>query len=88
MTIIEIEIVDLQAEERGVARLDDVFAREAGLVGLVVFPAEENLAGNEEAAAPPAGFFEDGAHDELGLAVGVSLGVVEEIDPGVVGGVQ
>ena len=88
VAVVEVEVVDLQAAERVVAGLDDMFAGETGLVGLVVLPAEEDLARNEVAAAAPAGFLQDRAHHEFGLAVGVGLGVVEKINAGVVGGVE
>ncbi len=88
VAVVEVEVVNLEALEGVVAGFDEVFAREAGLVGLVVFPAEKGFAGNDVAAAAPAAFLEDVAHHELGLAVGVGLGVVEEIDARVVGGVE
>src|SRR5690606_8757911 len=67
---------------------DDVLAGEAGLVGALVLGAEENLAGNDEAAAAPFALFEDVAHYALCLAGGVALGVVEEVHARVVGGVH
>ena len=88
VAIVEVEVVDLKAPESAVAGFDHVLAGQAGLVGFVVFAAEKHFAGNEVAAAAPAGFFENGAHDNFGLAIGIGLGVVEEIDAGVVGGVE
>ena len=88
VAIEEVKIVNLQAGEGGVAGLEEVLAGEAGLVGLLVFAAEVGFARNKVAAAAPTGFFQNCAHDNLGLAGGVDLGVVEKIDAGVVGGVE
>jgi hypothetical protein len=49
-----------------------------------VHPPEE-LGRNEVAAAAPAEAFQGLAHDFFRLAIGICLGVVEKIDPGIVG---
>ena len=88
VAVVEIEVVHLETLEGVVAGLDEVFAGEAGLVGFIVFPAEEGFGGHDVTAAAPLRLFEDVAHDEFGFAVGVGLGVVEEVHAGVVGGVE
>ena len=85
---IEVEVVHLEAPQRGMTGLDDVLAGQPHFIGAVVLRPEIYLAGNKKAAAPPAGFFQDIAHDHLGLAVGVTLGIVEEVHAGIVGGMQ
>ena len=50
--------------------------------------APEQLGGEDVTAARPPEGPDRLAHDLLGLAAGVGLGIVEEVDPGVVGGGQ
>src|SRR5688572_22735076 len=59
MAVVEIQILDLQTTESIVAGLDHVFARETGLIRLIVLPTEKNFAGNKETASTPAGVFEN-----------------------------
>ncbi len=82
----QVDVVELEALQRGVGALDDVFAGEAAVVR--AFAAPVDLGGDDVVGAFPAGLGEDGAHDFLGDAVGVDLGVVEEVDAGVPGGVH
>ena len=82
----KIEIVDLQAMERVVARGHDVLAAQSFLVGQPAAP--ENLARDEIRFMRPAHLLEDVAHDDLGAARRIGLGVVEEIDAAVVGGLH
>ena len=84
MAEVKVEIIDLQPAQRRVARLHDVLAAQAHLVGFVAAP--EHLARHEKLVARPAAFLEDSAHDDLGLPGGIGLGVVEEIDARFEGG--
>src|SRR5207248_4530448 len=51
-----------------------------------VLQTPEKLGRDEVRAAPPALLPEDVAHDRLGPALGIYLGVIEEINPGCVRG--
>ena len=81
MAEIQVEVIDAQPLQRGVAGIDDVLARQALLRRpRIVRRAEEHLARHAPAVARQPQVGEHVAHDPLGLAVGVGLGVVEEVD--------
>ena len=78
VTIDHIHILHLQSLERGLGAFDDVLSGEALVVGSGAAP--EYLGGDDEVGALPSELAEGLAHDLLGAAVGVDLGVVEEVD--------
>jgi hypothetical protein len=74
----EVEIIHLQPFEGFAAGLEDVFARQAFVVGSVASP--EDFARDNYALSRPSQFLENVPHDNLGLSVSVGLCAVEEID--------
>jgi hypothetical protein len=74
----DVDVVHVEAAERGAEALDDVLAGEALVVGALAAP--EELGGDDDVGAAPAQVPDGLAHDLLGAAVGVHLGVVEEVD--------
>ena len=74
----DINIVHVEPLERGLGPFDDVLAGEALVVGPLASP--EDLGGNDDVGALPPELPDGLAHDLLGAAVGVDLGVVEEVD--------
>jgi hypothetical protein len=82
----DVDVVGFEALERGLEPLDDVLAREALVVGALAAP--EELGGEDDVGAAPAEVADGLAHDLLGAAVGVDLGVVEEVDAGVAARLQ
>jgi hypothetical protein len=80
----KVNVVHLKAAQRVVDAFDDVLVRQAGIVGSVAPP--EDLGRDDDALTPPAELLDRIAHDPFGFAAGVGLGVVEEVDAGVVGG--
>lgn len=78
VTVDHVHVLHVQPLQRGLGPLDDVLARQALVVG--ARPAPEDLGGDDEVGALPAELADGLAHDLLGPAVGVDLGVVEEVD--------
>ncbi|GMN71994.1 hypothetical protein TIFTF001_053490, partial [Ficus carica] len=74
----DIDILHVEVLERGLGALDAVFPREALVVWAGAAP--ENLGGDDDVGAAPAELADSLAHDLLGAAVGVDLGIVEEVD--------
>src|SRR5438552_15550002 len=83
MAKIQVEVINSQPTQGGVTRFDDMFAAQTLLVGPVAAP--KNLARNDESIAWPPFLFQNITHYDLGSALGVSFGVIEEIGPVVVG---
>ena len=82
----EVDEVEPDALERPVDRLHEVLAVErVAHVHALVDPPEQ-LGRDHVAVSLPAELGDRLAHDPLGLAAGVRLGVVEEVDAGVAGG--
>src|SRR5690606_29887718 len=83
----QIQALDPQPLQGVVAGLGDVLARQAPLGRARVGGGpEEHFAGHTEAVPRQSQVGDDVAHDPLGLAIGVSLGIVEEVDSVVPGG--
>src|SRR2546427_11291017 len=78
MTEEEVEILQLQSFERLAVGLEDVFARQALVVGSVASP--EDLAGDNNAFPRPTQLLEHVPHYNLALTVSVSLSATEEHD--------
>lgn len=78
MAIDDVDILHVEALEGGLGALDDVLAGEALVVGAGASP--EDLGGYDDVRAFPAELPDSLAHDLLSSAVGIYLGVVEEID--------
>ena len=83
MAEIEIQIVDTQSPQRAMAGVKNMLAVEAPLGGFVTAP--EYLARDTIRIATPVKAFECLAHDDFRFTGGVSLRVVKEIDPTIVG---
>jgi len=73
-----VDVVHVEALERGLGALDNVLAREALVVGALAAP--EDLGRNDDVGALPAELPDGLPHDLLGAAVGVDLRIVEEVD--------
>src|SRR5436309_3577471 len=82
MTEEEIEIIQLQSFEGLAAGLEDVFARQALVIGSVASP--EDLARDNYALPSPPELLENVSHYNFGLPVSVGLRAVEEIDTHIV----
>ncbi len=84
----EVHEVEPEALERSVDGLAKVLAiKRVAHVGHVV-QAPEQFGRDDVLVALPAQFTDGGTHDPLGFTGGISLGVVKEIDAGVLGGTQ
>ena len=85
----DVDKICLEPLERTVDRLHEVLAIE-GVVHVrnVSMDAPERLRGEHVRPARPTEFPKDAAHDRLGLAPGIHLGVVEEIAARLAGGVD
>ena len=85
MAEVEIEVIDLEAGERLITRLDDVFPAETRLSRPVLRGgSKEHLGRDDIAVASPSVLLEDFAHDCLGFAESIRFRVVEEVYAGVV----
>jgi hypothetical protein len=84
MGLVEVDVVGLQAGQRGVDLLADLGRGEAAIVRVVGHLAE-HLGRQDVAVARPAG--EDLPPGGLGGAAAVDVGGVEEVDAGLEGGV-
>jgi len=82
----EVEVVDPQALQSSVTGIMHVLGAQAQLHGLV--PSPEHLRGNGIGVSRQAQIGQGLAHDLLRFPGFVDLGVVEEVHPGVVGGLQ
>ena len=82
----DVDVVHVEALERALEPLDDVLPGESLVVGPLSSP--EELGGDDDIGAAPAQVPDGLAHDLLGAAVGVDLGVVEEVDPHVAARLQ
>ena len=81
MAQVQVEVIDPQALQRGVAGVVHMLARQPLLGGArIVDRAEHHLARHAPAIARQAQVGKDIAHHALRLALRVGLGVVEEID--------
>ncbi|ONK79520.1 uncharacterized protein A4U43_C01F7190 [Asparagus officinalis] len=78
MAIQHVHVIHVQPLQRRLGPLDDVLPGQA----LVVWagPTPEDLGGDDKIGPFPAQLADRLAHDLLGAAVGVDLGVVEEVD--------
>uniref|UniRef100_A0A8R7QX84 Uncharacterized protein n=1 Tax=Triticum urartu TaxID=4572 RepID=A0A8R7QX84_TRIUA len=82
----DVDVLHVEPLERGLEALDDVLAGEALVVGALAAP--EELGGDDDVGAAPAQVPDRLPHDLLRAAVGVDLGVVEEVDPRVPAGLE
>ena len=80
----QVHIIGLQAFQGGIHAFDDMFARETAVIGAGTAP--KNLGREHQVGAFPAGALDDLPHHNFGLPAGIRLGVVKEVDSGVVGG--
>ena len=84
----QVDEVEAETVERGVDGLQEVLAVQGVLhVGPVVDPPEE-LARDDELVALPTEGLNGLAHDDLRLAAGVGLGIVEEVHSRLAGGLE
>lgn len=74
----DVHVLHVEAAQRGAGPLHEVLAGETLVIGAGTAP--EELGGDDEIGAAPAELPDGLAHDLLGAAVGVHLGVVEEVD--------
>lgn len=86
VAIDKIHIIHIQPLQRRLGAFDDVLSGEALVVG--AGPTPEDLGGNDDVGALPSELADGLAHDLLGAAVGVDLGVVEEVDAVVSAGLE
>src|SRR5262249_6128404 len=82
MAKIQVEVINLQSSQSGVARFDDMFATQSSLVWPIAAP--KYLARDNKGIAGPSLLFQDIAHHDLGSTFGVSFGVIEKIRAAVV----
>src|SRR5215470_1983958 len=82
MTENEVHVVELQALERSVDCAEKILPVERVLLIRTVVQTPEELRRYDVRRAPPAELLQDIAHDGLGRASGIDLGVVEEIHTG------
>jgi len=75
--LVEVDVVGLQAAQRVLDRGHDPAPRGASLIGIVTHRATQ-LGGKDDVAAAS---LERLPHDLFGLAVGVHVGGVDEVDP-------
>lgn len=78
MTIDDVDVIHIEPFETGLGALDDVLPGQTLIVGAGTTP--EDLGGDDDVGALPAELADGLAHDLFGAAVGVDLGVVEEVD--------
>jgi len=81
-----VDVVHVEALERGLGALHYVLTREALVVGALTAP--EDLGRNDDVGALPPELPDRLPHDLLGAAVGVDLGIVEEVDAVVAAGLE
>jgi hypothetical protein len=77
--LVQVDVIGAQAAQAGLAAGDDVVKGQAGVVRAVAHGHPD--LGGEQQLVPAAP--QDLAHDLLGLAAGVDVGGVDEVDPGV-----
>ena len=73
----DVDVVHVEAAEGGAGALDEVLPGEALVVGAGAAP--EDLGGHDDVGPAPTELADGLAHDLLRSAVGVDLGVVEEV---------
>jgi len=61
-----------------------MFLGQSFVVGSVSAP--ENLAGDDDTLSAPAQTLERVPHHNLGIAMSISFGIIEEVHPSIVGG--
>ena len=86
MTINNVDVVHVEAFQGSFGALDDVFSGEAFIVGALAAP--KDLGGNDDVGSLPPELANGLAHDLFRAAVGVDLGIVEEVDAVVAGAMQ
>ena len=86
--LVEVDVVDLQAAQRVLDLADDPAARVARLVGVLVVHVAVELGGQEDVVAAALAGLQRLADDLLGLAAGVDVGGVDDVDAGVEGAVD
>ena len=86
--LVEVDVVDLQAAQRVLDLADDPAARAARLVGVLVVHVAVELGGQEDVVAAALAGLQRLADDLLGLAAGVDVGGVDDVDAGVEGAVD
>ena len=78
MAIEDIYIVHIESFERSFGSFEDMFPRETFIVRTRTTP--EDLGGDHDVGSPPVQLANRQTHDLLSSAIGVNLGVVEEVD--------
>ena len=86
MTIYNVDVVHVEAFQGSFGALDDVFSGEAFIVGALAAP--KDLGGTDDVGSLPPELANGLAHDLFRAAVGVDLGIVEEVDAVVAGALQ
>src|SRR6266568_441221 len=84
MTEEQIEIGYLQSSKGISARFIHMLPRQSLVVGSVSTP--EDLAGDDDTLSAPAQTLERVPHHNLGIAMSISFGIIEEVHPSIVGG--
>jgi hypothetical protein len=80
MTERQIDIIELQAFERRVDRIQQIFAVQRVVLIRRFLQAPEEFRRHHVAHARPRQFLERLAHDFFGPAAGIRLGVIEKVD--------
>jgi len=83
MAIDEVDVVQLQALQRAVDRIEQVLAVQRVVVVGAAAHAPVELGRHDELDARPGKLLQHLAHDDFAVTFGVDLGVVEEVDSGV-----
>ena len=78
MAIEDINVVHIESFERSFGSFDDMFPRQTLVVR--TRPTPEDLGGDDDVGSAPAQLANRLTHNLLGSAIGVDLGVVEEVD--------
>jgi len=84
VTVNKIHVVHAQSLQGGIGSFDDVFAGETTVVG--AFATPENFGTDNQIRTFPFSFAQYFAHYYFGLTGRINLGVVEEINTGIVSG--
>ena len=80
----EVDVLEIEPPQRRIDRLHQVLAVQRALFVRAVVETPVELRRHDVRRSPPAHPLQCGAHDGLRLALGVHLGVVEEVDACVV----
>lgn len=86
MTINNVDVIHVEAFQGSLGALDDVFSGEAFIVGSLAAP--KDLGRNDDVGSLPPELANGLPHDLFGAAVGVDLGIVEEVDAVVAAALQ